>query len=278
MKNRKTPLKVVLRNKLSEWKRRINSSSRMLPSFVIIGTARGGTTSLFNYLSLHPNIKMPVKKEIAYFCTHYAKGIGWYRSHFPFQKESSIITGEASPYYLSHPRAPERFKSQLPDAKIIVLLRNPVERSFSSYKNIKKIGLETAEDFETAVALEASRTLHEEQKLLDDNHYYSSKHQHFSYLKRSIYYKELENWFLHFPEDQFLIISSESFYSDPAGTYREVVQFLGLPAHDPGPLKPFNESAKGEQISPDFRKKLTDFFSPHNEKLFQLIKRRFDWT
>jgi hypothetical protein len=277
MKKRKTPITIVLRNKLSELKRRISSNSRRMPSFVVIGTARGGTTSLFNYLSLHPQIELPVKKEIAFFCTHFHKGVSWYQSHFPMKRDATMITGEASPYYLSHPKAAERLKSVLPDSKIIVLLRNPIERSFSSYKNIKKLGLETSGTFELAIELENDRTSGEEKKIVENDSYYSSKHQHFSYLGRSIYHLELEKWFKHFPPEQFLIINSESFYADPVKTYHSVIRFLGLSEHDPGPLKPFNESVKGEQINSEFRKKLEAFFEPHNEKLFEMINTRFDW-
>lgn len=249
----------------------------MTPSFIIIGTARGGTTSLFNYLSLHPQIEMPVKKEIAFFCTHFRKGLSWYKSHFPVKKDNSIITGEASPYYLSQPKAAERLKSMFPDVKIIVLLRNPIERAFSSYKNIKKLGLETSASFEEAVSLEEERTNGELEKIISGKLSYSQRHQHYSYLGRSIYHQELERWFSEFPVNQFHIINSETFYADPSATYSETIRFLGLPEHDPGPLHPFNESIRGEQISPEFREKLAVFFEPHNEKLFRMINKRFIW-
>lgn len=277
MQQKKTPIPTIIRNKLSELKRRLNSSSRMLPSFVIIGTARGGTTSLFNYLSLHPHIAPPVKKEVAFFCTHFQKGMAWYRSHFPVKGDPAVITGEASPYYLSHPKAAIRLKQTMPDIKIIVLLRNPVERAFSSYKNIKKLGLEPAPDFKTAVSLEKERTAGEEIKISGSDNYYSSKHQHYSYLGRSIYHKELQRWFSQFPEKQFMIINSESFYEDPVKTYNSVIAFLGLAPHDPGPLKRFNESSKGEKLNPEFRNQLIEFFKPHNEELFRMIQKRFDW-
>lgn len=277
MKKRKTPVSAILKNKFSELKRRLNSSSRMTPSFIIIGTARGGTTSLFNYLSLHPQIEMPVKKEIAFFCTHFNKGLSWYRSHFPVKSDDTLITGEASPYYLSHPKAAQRLKSLFPDIKIIVLLRNPIERAFSSYKNIKKLGLESSKNFETAISLEEERTKGEEEKIISGDHYYSQQHQHYSYLGRSMYHKELERWFREFPAHQFHIINSEAFYADPGEAYKETIRFLGLPGHDPGSLHPFNESIRGEQIDPQFREKLVQYFEPHNEKLFKLINKRFIW-
>ncbi len=113
--------------------RRLTSGSRRLPDFIILGAQRAGTSSLYYYLSQHPQILPAVRKELHFFDDHYRRGLGWYRSQFPTRGARGTITGEATPYYLSHPHAPARIQRLLPQARLIVLLRNPVERAISHY-------------------------------------------------------------------------------------------------------------------------------------------------
>ncbi len=110
-------------------------SLRLMPDFIIIGAMRGGTTSLYSYLTEHPSIGSAYMKEIHFFDVFFNKGLYWYRSQFPSSvqkyyaehvQKRSFITGEASPYYLFHPHAPKRIAKTLPQVKLIVLLRNPV--------------------------------------------------------------------------------------------------------------------------------------------------------
>src|SRR5437868_6286833 len=112
---------------------------RLVPDFIIIGAQKGGTTSLYNYLITHPGIAPIYVKEPHFFDTSFSKGLVWYRSHFPTRLEKyyaqhfhklDFITGEASPYYLFHPLAPERVAKTLPHVKLILVLRNPVDRAY----------------------------------------------------------------------------------------------------------------------------------------------------
>jgi hypothetical protein len=125
---------------------------RLLPDFIIIGGQRCGTTSLFNYLTQHPDVFPSCPKEVHYFSIHYHKGVNWYRSHFPLVMQKSyverghdrrFVAGEATPYYIAHPHAPQRIAETVPEAKLIVLLRNPVDRAYSHYHYEVKNGLET---------------------------------------------------------------------------------------------------------------------------------------
>src|SRR5438105_3273690 len=121
---------------------RLTSGSRLLPDHLIIGTQRAGTTSLYKYLVKHPAIAHALTKELRFFDLHYDRGFGWYRSRFPSvrhrerlrrAKGLSMIVGESSPDYLFHPYAPARIARDLPNAKLVVLLRNPVDRADSPY-------------------------------------------------------------------------------------------------------------------------------------------------
>src|SRR4030066_135636 len=112
---------------------------RALPDFLIIGTQKGGTSSLFHLLIQHPQIH-PLDskvKEVHYFDRrrNYKKGELWYRSHFPLRDtiNPGELVGEATPAYLFFPDAAKRIQKDLPNAKLICLLRNPTERAISHY-------------------------------------------------------------------------------------------------------------------------------------------------
>ena len=140
---------------------------RLLPDFLIIGTQRGGTTSLYNYLVEHPGIGAASIKEVHFFDTpHFKQGLAWYRGHFPsaFQRyyverslKHGFVTGEASPYYLFHPHAPKRVAGLMPQMKLIVMLRNPVDRAYSHYHHEVAGGHEKLATFEEAIACEDER-------------------------------------------------------------------------------------------------------------------------
>ena len=117
--------------------RELTAPFRGLPSALVIGAQRSGTTSIFNYLIQHPDVVAPLGKEIHYFDLHYDQGVRFYRGRFPYSHRlrNGAITLDATPYYLVHPLAPERAAGLLPDIKLIALLRNPIERAFSHYQH-----------------------------------------------------------------------------------------------------------------------------------------------
>ena len=90
---------------------------RQYPDFIIIGTQRGGTTSLYRYLTAHPEIGQAYRKEVHYFDRYFDRGIEWYLAHFPLRGEFPVV-GEASPFYLFHPEAPARVRAAVPEAKL----------------------------------------------------------------------------------------------------------------------------------------------------------------
>jgi hypothetical protein len=145
---------------------RLTAPWRMTPDFLVIGGQRCGTTSMYRTLSQHPAVLKAVRhKGVHYFDTDYDKGMAWYRAHFPLQRTAAQVerrlgvrpqTFESAPYYMFHPLAAERIERDLPGVKVIVLLRDPVERAYSAHAHELARGYET-EDFETALALEDSR-------------------------------------------------------------------------------------------------------------------------
>jgi Sulfotransferase domain len=190
-----------------------------MPDFLIIGTMRGGTTSLYNYLLTHPQIAAATRKEIHFFDKNFDRGIAWYQAQFPSllqgdmaetRQGQRVLTGEASPRYLFHPQAPARAALVVPNTKLIVLLRNPVDRAYSHYHFHVARGRQTL-SFEDALAQEEARTRDEEQRLAADAHYFSPICWRFTYLARGIYVDQLQRWMNYFPQEQFFIIKSEDF-------------------------------------------------------------------
>lgn len=266
--------------------RQITAGQRVLPGYLIIGAAKCGTTSLYNYLIQHQQVLPCYKKEVHYFDYYYHKGLSWYRSHFPKRSETQalalktggpVLTGESSPYYLAHPLAPGRVKESLPEVKMICMLRNPVDRAISSYYNQKRLGIESLATFEEAIEKETERITGHEERLREDPRYSSFAHKYFAYLHRGDYAHQIGNWYKLFPKSQILIIHSEAFYSNPSTHFLNVLRFLELPAWEPDQYKSFNTGGDYEKMDTALRNKLLDYFRPKNEALFQLIGQRFDW-
>ncbi|MFC7647665.1 sulfotransferase domain-containing protein [Streptosporangium lutulentum] len=146
---------------------RLTARSRILPSFLIVGAQRCGTTSLYRALSQHPLMLKPVlHKGVHYFDMAYDQGLSWYRAHFPLRPRVSRLSYrygyrpqafESSPYYLFHPLASARIAWDLPGVKLIVLTRDPVERAFSAHAHELARGFETETSFARAVELEEER-------------------------------------------------------------------------------------------------------------------------
>jgi hypothetical protein len=255
---------------------------RLLPDFIIIGVEKGGTTSLYDYIITHPCVVPSKTKEVHYFDTNYL-GLWWYRSHFHsiFKKlwfkilKKKLITGEASPYYLFHPLSAKRIFKDLPKVKLIVILRNPIDRAFSHYQdNLKK----NQEDysFEDAIKNEKSRLKGEKEKMIENPRYNSRNYWLFSYLSKGIYYEQLEQWFKIFPKKQFLILETNQLKSNYQEVLNEVFNFLDIPTIEMGILDKKNVG-KYEKMNQKTRKSLEDYFSLPNSRLEEILDRNFAW-
>lgn len=256
---------------------------RLMPDFIIVGAARCGTTSLYKYLTTHPNIGTACKKEVHFFDTNFAKGFNWYRAHFPFASRhyaarirgERFVTGEASPYYMFHPLAPKRIAEAIPDARLIVLLRDPVERAYSHFHHASRMGFETL-SFEEALDREQDRLQGEADKIVRLDNYNSYSHQHHSYLSRGIYVDQLSTLFDLFPRAQVLILRSEDFYAEPAAGVHQVLDFLGLPDGVRRDYPKYN-SGDNPDLRPATRQRLVEFYKPHNARLYEFLERDFGW-
>lgn len=257
----------------------------LMPDFLIIGAQKCGTTSLYNYLIEHPWVAPSVTKEVHFFDHAFARGLAWYRRQFPSFPEKcyarivlrqGFVTGEASPYYIFHPHAPRRVWVTLPDVKLIVLLRNPVDRAFSHYQHSVRSGKESL-SFEEAIEKEGERLNGELEKMLADEHYRSMPHQAYSYLSRGVYIDQLKTWLSLFPAEQILILNSEELYASPAAVYRQTLEFLGLPAYELQEYRKYDHGGYRVKMDSATRQRLVAYFRPYNQRLYEFLGKRFDW-
>lgn len=267
----------------------VTSRQRRPPDYLIIGAKRGGTTSLWWNLQRHPLV-MPLfpstqsTKSPHYFDINYAKGRAWYLSHFPSDRArrrvqgdspDAAIVGDASPYYMFHPLAADRVLADLPDVRVIVALRNPVDRAYSHYKERVKEGTEGL-SFEDALAAEDDRTAGEAARIMAEPGYYSHHHEHSTYLARGRYLEQLTPWLPLEGEGRLLVLRSEDFYDDPQAWLERAYSFLGLPSFAVPATKHYNKLGDGG-LSDDTRKRLEDYFRPSVDDLQGALGRDFDW-
>lgn len=264
---------------LASWEQRV------LPDLILAGVQRSGTTALFEALYRLPNVERPRRgKGSHYFSYNFSRGWPWFQSQLPTQRWADRVlerTGQplfcfdACPYYLFHPFAVERMAQALPDVKVMVMLRDPVRRAESHYHHSVSHGHEDL-PFEEALARENERMAGEIDRMEQDWSYWSHHHEHHSYLSKGLYADQLERLFRHYDRDQVMVIQSEAFYREPDRILAEVTDWLGLPsvALDTGDDR--NGHAY-RTMDHQMRATLIDLYREPNERLYELLGRRFDW-
>jgi hypothetical protein len=258
--------------------RRATHSARIEPSFFLIGASRCGTTSLYDLVTRHPGVGRAARKEIEYFDLHYClRDPAWYRSHFPLSRPfDEIVTGEATPSYLLDPRVPARLARHYPEAKLIVLLRDPVDRAYSHWAHEVALGIESL-PFEQAIAAEAERTRGELKRMLADSSYVSWKYFKYTYLTRGRYADRLEPWLEHFPRHQLLALDFDHLATDQLGVLRKVLEFLHLPAWVPRSVPVLNVGSY-TPVNPQTALRLADDFADANDRLERLLGIELSWN
>jgi len=203
-----------------------------LPNFLILGAAKAGTTSLYKYLEQHPDIYMSSFKEPGFFAfegeqlnfqgpgtkTRINKwsvtDINTYQEMFAGVTTEKAI-GEATPLYLYYPKACDRIKHYIPDAKLIVMLRDPVERAFSNYVWAVQPGAEPITNFTDALAAEPERI----------NHNWGPR---WHYKAQGFYYRQLKLYYENFTRQQIKIYLHEDFVANPVAVLQDIFKFLAI--------------------------------------------------
>ncbi len=284
--------------------RMLTRQMRLLPDFLLIGAMRSGTSYLHYLLTRHPSIAPAFTKEILFFSNcdgNYDKGLSWYRAHFPLKvkkdfsekvRKQKFLTGEASPVYIYHPAVPQRILDVVPNAKLIAVLRNPIDRAYSQYNKASKYGNETL-PFDEAVRMIENAPFEETNRIAVEglehskpywlkmrrDKYPRTEHSHNNaYLCWGVYVNYLEYWFKYFGKDEILVVRSEDMYEKPAQAMRPVFDFLELPHHEMEAYKPLYKPRDYQTMSPETRKRLGEYFRPHNERLYELLGRDMGWN
>lgn len=249
-----------------------------LPDFLIIGVQKGGTSTLYGTLTDHPNVRRAANKELNFFNQNFERGVKWYRQCFlpPVKGEEFSLTGESTPaYFTDTANIPERAAKILPDARLILMLRNPVDRAYSNYQHQVRAGRETR-DFGTAVrAAEAALKVEREGNAPDGSREWTQNGS--AYISRGLYIEHLERWMEFFDREQLLILKSESFFGDAQGTLKRTLDFLGLPHWEPEFVQRRNQSSYKSGMDSEIREHLEAFFEPHNRRLYEYIGEDFGW-
>jgi hypothetical protein len=258
---------------------RVTAPLRMLPGFLIVGAQRCGTTSMYRALAAHPSVRKAVlHKGVHYFDMNYDRGLGWYRAHFPLARGAhpqASQTFESSPYYLFHPLAAERIAADLPGVKLIVLVRDPVERAYSAYTHEFARGFET-EPFESAIDLEPDRLNGEAARIVSEPGYLSHSHQHHAYRARGQYAEQLERLERLFDRANIHVVDSGDFFTKPEPVYDGVLDFLGL-ASDGYPQFERHNARPRSAIPETLRARLDEHFVSFDEQLTDWLGRIPSW-
>lgn len=262
------------------------ASRRQLPTFILVGAQRAGTTSLFRALLSHPMIHSAnFHKGVNYFDVNYHRGLPWYQGHFPLAASlrtrtrglpGDPITFEASGYYMFHPCAPQRLAQHLPDVRIVAMLRDPVERAWSAYKHEHARGFES-ESFDRALELEHERLEGQADRMLADPLYQSFSHRHHAYVQRGQYAEQLNRLGELFPREHIHVMESEAFFEHPERTFAGVLDFLGLPVVMPERFDRWN-GRPSAPMSATTRSRLRSHFAGHDDSLVEFLGRQPAWT
>jgi sulfotransferase family protein len=277
--------------------RQATRNRRILPSVLIIGAQRAGTTSLFELLRDHPDFCAPRSaygsiqwpKELHFFDENFDRGLDWYRAFFPLgstrarrrARGSDLVGGEATPTYLFHPAVPARVAATLPAVRLVAVLRDPVQRAFSQYQRARSTGRETL-SFEEAIEREPQRIAGVEEWLSAHAASEGARHPNYlhyrrrAYVSRGYYADQLARWLEHFPREQLLVLRAEDLFARTQETFSEVLRFARLGDSPPTSLEPHNRRSYAP-MRPETRQLLEALYAAPNARLAELLGWREAW-
>ena len=272
--------------------RRITSNLRTYPDFIIIGSGRAGTTSLYSYLIQHPNIMTSFSHreqkaaDLHFFEYMISSSTNWYRSHFPtkiskkllqLRTKSSVISGEFTSTYMYHPFVPKRIFDLIPNIKLIVILRNPVDKVYSAFSQQFQFK-EFTSSFEDYIESELKRI-----KITENEPDLKTFNEDFesiavpNILRHGIYHTYLKKWLELFSKKQIYVVDSKDLHDNTQETLDNIFKFLEIPPVNIPDTSKINVG-KYSKMDTLTRRRLLDFFSPFNDKLNYLLGTKFHWS
>jgi hypothetical protein len=246
---------------------------------------------MYRALAAHPAVvKAVLHKGVHYFDLSYARGMRWYQGHFPTLRQAAklerrydvrVQTFESSPYYMYHPHAIARIAEDLLGVRLVVLVRDPVERAYSHHAHEVARGYESEVDFARALSREPGRLRGVGERMVVDEDHYSFAHQHHAYRARGEYVRYLRRMADEVGRDRIHVVDSAQFFTDPRPVYDRVLDFLGLPnqielgvsypafdRHNARPRSPLRDGVRAE---------LTAHYAPYDVELARWLGRPLSW-
>ena len=254
---------------------------RVIPDFLVIGAKRCGTTSLYQHLPEHPCISKSPYDNMGFFNDNFHLGVNWYKSFFPTtftrnkikSKFGDFLAFDVTTKYMEEESTANNVYQTKPNMKIIIILRNPVDRAYSQYHLSVR---QTAErrSFEDVVEENMNRLNKESHEHYEIKPKFSVKED--NYLKKGLYALQLRYWLKIFPRENILIVSTEEFESNQQTIYNKIFEFLNISQFE---IKNTKKMEKGNYtpMKSETRSLLLDYFRSHNDELFKLIDKKFDW-
>ncbi len=253
-----------------------------LPTLVIAGAQKCGTSTLHLLLRNHPEVFMSKPKEVHFFDRHWDRGLDWYSSHFN-PKRRHVHAGESTPVYMYDAVARQRMMTTLPHAKVVVTLRDPVKRAYSHYWHSKRLGHDPEGSFEAALELEDARISSAEK----------GNERWFSYASRGHYIDQLLELEKVYGPDQLQTVLLDDLIADRAAVLERLFQFLGISVEPASTIKEqwknrYRIQLDGSKaatpvvyppMAPDTRARLVEHYRPYNDRLAGWLGRDLsDWN
>lgn len=263
-------------------KARVQPAIRSRPDFLIVGTQKAGTTSLHRYLARHPRL-MPCTgpKELHFFDLRYHRGLGWYLGHFPLRfARNGKLSFEATPDYLVHAAVPGRIRRDLPDVRLIVVLREPAERAYSAWRMWHHFADARPDEAAKADPRSFARAIDDE--LANPG---GGADAHFHYVAMGRYAEQLERYRAHFGPDRMLVLPYDEMDRDLPRLLARICDFLGIERFAPDAVEDLGRQrhwvspprAETDEIRATLDR-LRAYYHPHNQRLFDLVGERWDWA
>lgn len=230
---------------------------------------------MFRYLSAHPQVRRPLRKEIDYFSVDYSRPWPWYQAHFPLPF-GGRVSFDATPQYFVHPLAPERLRTALPAIKLVLSIRDPVDRTISHHQLMTRIGIE-ALPIERALDQEASRIGPDIERLHQYPDHVPLDFLRFSYLARSRYGEQLHRWLQSFPLSSFHFLCFDTFIREPKVEWDHLLEFLGLDLWCPTSFTNWSTPTSAPAINENLRSDIWHRLADDPKRFAAMVPRGFPW-
>lgn len=249
-----------------------------LPDFLVAGAQKAGTTTLWAMLNQHPEVYVTRPKELHFFDQHFDRGITWYAEQFQPQNGERLV-GEATPIYMTDPTYHKRMHEALPDARLLITLREPASRAYSHYWMMRAKGSEDLDTFESGLAAEEDRWQASPRLRMK---------WRFAYQRRGLYAEQLRGLEGLYGRDRMHVLVFEEFIKAPQEAMHGVFDFLGVDAGVAAAVqlehrKSSSGGRKAKQgyppMSSETRERLREYYAPHNADLHEWLGREVTaWT